>query len=90
MRDLKVGEFVSGLKFKDYENLTLISQIALIMIIPIFGGLFLGKWLDEKLQTGNIFLLTMIILGVIIAFLNLFKYTMRGIKNRDDKDDEDE
>jgi len=78
---------MSRLKFKDYENLTLISQIALIMIIPIFGGLIFGKWLDEKLQTGNIFLLVMIILGVIIAFLNLFKYTMRGFKNKHDEDE---
>ncbi|MDM8533830.1 AtpZ/AtpI family protein [Clostridiaceae bacterium HSG29] len=78
---------MSKLKFKDYENLTLISQIALIMIIPIFAGLFFGKWLDEKLQTGNIFLLVMIILGVIIAFLNLFKYTMKGIKNKNDEDE---
>jgi len=78
---------VSGLKFKDYENLTLISQIALIMIIPIFGGLFFGKWLDEKLHTGNIFLLVMIILGVIIAFLNLFKYSMKGIKNKNEEDE---
>ena len=79
---------MSKLKFKDYENLTLITQISFIMIIPIFGGLLLGKWLDEKLQTGNIFLLVMIILGVIIAFLNLFKYTMKGIKNKNDDEDE--
>ena len=79
---------MSKLEFKDYENLTLITQISFIMIIPIFGGLLLGKWLDEKLQTGNIFLLVMIILGVIIAFLNLFKYTMKGIKNKNDDEDE--
>ncbi|MEA1974082.1 MAG: AtpZ/AtpI family protein [Bacillota bacterium] len=79
---------MSKLKFKDYENLALITQISFIMIIPIFGGLLLGKWLDEKLQTGNIFLLVMVILGVIIAFLNLFKYTMKGIKNKNDDEDE--
>jgi undecaprenyl pyrophosphate phosphatase UppP len=80
---------LSKLKIKDYKNLALITQIALIMIIPIFAGLFFGKWLDEKLQTGNIFLLIMIILGVIISFLNLFKYSVKGIENKND-DDEDE
>jgi|LGOV01.1.fsa_nt_gb F0F1-type ATP synthase assembly protein I len=88
MEVLKRGLVLSKLEFKDYENLTLITQISFIMIIPIFGGLLLGKWLDEKLQTGNIFLLVMIILGVIIAFLNLFKYTMKGIKNKNDDEDE--
>jgi undecaprenyl pyrophosphate phosphatase UppP len=79
---------LSKLKIKDYKNLALITQIALIMIIPIFAGLLFGKWLDEKLQTGNIFLLVMIILGVIISFLNLFKYSMKGIKNKYDDEDE--
>lgn len=88
MKVWKRGLVLSKLKFKDYENLALITQISFIMIIPIFGGLLLGKWLDEKLQTGNIFLLVMVILGVIIAFLNLFKYTMKGIKNKNDDEDE--
>lgn len=78
---------MSKLKFKDLENLGLITQIGMIMILPIIGGLFLGKWLDEKLNTGNIFLLVMVILGVIIAFLNLFRYTMRDIEKRSDKDE---
>jgi len=78
---------LSKLKFKDYENLGLITQIGMIMIIPIFAGLFGGKWLDEQLNTGNIFLLVGIILGVIIAFLNLYRYTMKDIKKRSDKDE---
>jgi len=79
--------FLSKLNFKDYENLGLITQIGMIMIIPIFAGLFGGKWLDERLNTGNIFLLIGIILGVIIAFLNLYRYTMKDIKKRSDKDE---
>lgn len=78
---------MSKLKFKDYENLGLITQIGMIMIIPIFVGLFGGKWLDDQLNTGNIFLLLGIILGVVIAFLNLYRYTMRDIKKRSDKDE---
>ena len=78
---------LSKLKFKDYENLGLITQIGMIMIIPIFVGLFGGKWLDDQLNTGNIFLLLGIILGVVIAFLNLYRYTMRDIKKRSDKDE---
>ena len=78
---------LSKLKFKDYENLGLITQIGMIMIIPIFAGLFGGKWLDDQLNTGNILLLVGIILGVIIAFLNLYRYTMKDIKKRSDRDE---
>jgi F0F1-type ATP synthase assembly protein I len=78
---------LSKLKFKDYENLGLITQIGMIMIIPIFVGLFGGKWLDDQLNTGNIFLLLGILLGVITAFLNLYRYTMKDIKKRSDKDE---
>lgn len=78
---------MSKLNFKDYENLGLITQIGMIMIIPIFAGLFGGKWLDDQFNTGNIFLLVGIILGVIIAFLNLYRYTMKDIKKRSDKDE---
>jgi len=78
---------LSKLKLKDYENLGLITQIGMIMIIPIFAGLFGGKWLDDQLNTRNAFLLIGIILGVIIAFLNLYRYTMKDIKKRSDKDE---
>lgn len=78
---------MSKLKLKDFENLGLLTQLALIMIIPIIAGLFAGKWLDEKLNTGNIFLLIMTLLGVVIAFLNLFRYGMRGINNKDEEDE---
>jgi F0F1-type ATP synthase assembly protein I len=78
---------LSKLKLKDYENLGLITQIGMIMIIPIFAGLFGGKWLDEQLKTGKFFLLVGIILGVIIAFLNLYRYTMKDIKKRSGKDE---
>ncbi|HKL43040.1 MAG TPA: AtpZ/AtpI family protein [Clostridia bacterium] len=78
---------MSKLKLKDYENLGLITQIGMIMIIPIFAGLFGGKWLDDQLNTRNAFLLIGIILGVIIAFLNLYRYTMKDIKKRSDKDE---
>lgn len=76
------------LKLKDFENLALISQIALIMIIPIFAGVYIGKWLDEILNTGNIFLLVMIVLGVVIAFLNLFRYAMRAVNKGSENDEE--
>lgn len=68
--------------FHMYKNLAILSQIGFIMIIPIFGGVYIGNWIDQKLGT-RVFLFVFIILGVMVAFMNLYKYTMKGInKNK--------
>lgn len=69
-------------KFKIFENLALITQIGLMMIIPILLSLFIGKFLDDKLGTGNIFLFIFIIIGVCASFINLYKVAMRGYNKR--------
>jgi len=59
-----------------YENLALLSQVGIMMVVPIIGGLFVGKWLDEKFGTTPIIMLVCILLGAISAFMNLYKFTM--------------
>lgn len=73
------------LDFRSLQNLALITQIGFIMIIPIFGGVFLGHYLDTRFGTGSLFLFIFIIIGVISAFMNLFKLTIRKSKNKDGK-----
>lgn len=64
------------------ENLALISQIGISMIVSIGIGLYIGKWLDDRLGTGPIFLFIFIITGVISGFLSLFKITQKDIHDR--------
>lgn len=66
-------------KYKMYENLAFLTHIGLMMAIPIFGGVYLGNYLDQKFQTGSIFLLISIGIGVFVAFLNLYKIAMKRI-----------
>ncbi|MCK8059867.1 MULTISPECIES: AtpZ/AtpI family protein [unclassified Fusibacter] len=66
--------------FRMYENLALLSQVGFIMIVPIAGGLFVGKWLDGLFGTSPLFLLALIILGTLSAFVSLFKFTMAASK----------
>jgi len=47
-----------------YENLFYISQIGISMVVPIFAGVYIGNYLDDKFSTGGILLLVFIILGV--------------------------
>lgn len=68
-----------------FKGLALITHIGLQMIIPIFGAVFLGHYIDERLQTGNIFLIVFIILGVMVGFLNVYKLVMHDIKRSNNK-----
>lgn len=73
---------MSNKKINILENLALITQIGLIMIIPIILSLHIGKFLDDRLGTGNIFLFIFIIIGVCASFINLYKVAIRGYNKR--------
>lgn len=75
---------VNRRKRKPLENLVLVSQIGLSMFIPIIGSMFLGKYLDSKFSTGNIFLLIFIVLGALTAFRNLFVIGKKSGSTRKD------
>lgn len=54
------------------KYLALISQLGLMMVIPIFLCLFIGIWLDKKIGTNGLFVIIFLIIGVLAAFRNLF------------------
>lgn len=63
--------------FKMYENLAFLGHIGILMIVPIFGGVYIGNWLDERFSTGGILLLICIVLGTLTAFRNLLVFAMK-------------
>lgn len=69
-------------KSKIFQNLALISQIGISMAVPILGGIFIGNFLDNKFNTGVIFLIIFAVIGIITAFVSLFRITTRGIKRK--------
>lgn len=69
-------------KYKMYENLVFVTQIGLMMAIPIVMSVLIGNYIDEKLGTGSIFLLIFIGLGVASSFLNLYKIMNRILNKR--------
>jgi len=68
--------------YKMYENLVFVSQIGLMMALPIVISVLLGNYLDERLGTGSLFLLIFIGIGVASSFLNLYKIMMRILNKR--------
>lgn len=69
-------------KAKALGNVALMSHIGITMIITIGGGIFLGKFIDDKLGTNAVFLAIFTILSVLAAFLNLYKITTQGFNKK--------
>jgi hypothetical protein len=68
------------------ENLALLSQVGIMMVIPILGGVLIGQFLDRKFGNGSLFLIAGIVLGVGASFRNL--YQLAQIKGREYEDTE--
>lgn len=54
------------------NTLSLLSQLGLMMLIPIFGLSFLGKFIDNRLNTGPIFFLIFLVLGIGGGFMGVY------------------
>ena len=61
------------------KYLALISQLGLMMVIPIFLCLFIGIWLDKKIGTNGLFVIIFLIIGVLAAFRNLFVIVLNKV-----------
>lgn len=73
---------MSNNRFSIFKGLALISHIGIQMILPIIAAVFLGHLLDQRMNTGNIFLIIFILCGVMIGFLNVYKLVMKDIKKK--------
>lgn len=63
------------------QMLSLISQLGIMMVVSIFGCFFIGKFIDDKLRTGPIFMLIFLVLGIGGAFMSVYK-TVIGYTKR--------
>lgn len=48
------------------------SSIGIAMVLLIFGGLYLGIYLDRKFETGYIFTILLLLAGIIAGFRNIY------------------
>ncbi len=48
------------------------SSIGIAMVLAIFGCLLLGVYLDRKFDSGNVFTLLFLVIGVSAGFRNLY------------------
>lgn len=52
-----------------------IGTLGLIFVLPVIGGAYLGRWLDELLAGYSIhWTLSLILLGVFVGALNVYLF----------------
>ncbi len=74
------------MKFDYLKYISLITQVSLVMVIPIFLSFFIGKWIDDYLGTDAVFMIIFLLLGVGAGFRNLFKIILdKGVNTIDKK-----
>ncbi|MDD5712621.1 MAG: AtpZ/AtpI family protein [Smithellaceae bacterium] len=57
---------------KSFVQMAYASSIGIAMVITIFGGLFLGSYLDRKLGTGYRFTIVLLLIGITAGFRNMY------------------
>jgi len=77
-------------KYAFLANFALVSQIGIMMVMPILLGVWLGGKIDNKLGTGALFLILFIILGVGASFRNVYLIVMKQYEKKEDDKDERE
>ena len=70
------------------QVLSFASQVGFTMAACVFVGVFVGKYLDEKLSTSPWFLLAFSLIGVLAALMAVFNMNKEGSK-KDEVVDED-
>lgn len=64
------------------RTLTLVSQIGISMLVPIFLCFFIGLFLDKKLGS-NFCIIIFFFIGAIAGFRNVYVLVMRTMKIND-------
>jgi len=48
------------------------SSVGIAMVFMIFGGLYLGVYLDRKFETGYSFTVLLLSIGIVAGFRNIY------------------
>ena len=70
-----------------------VSTLAWNLVIPIVGGVLLGHYIDSQFDSGVTWTMSLLVLGILIAFSNLYNlYLEHGHRavEKDDNENTDE
>jgi ATP synthase protein I len=67
---------------KFYSSVGMASELGFILSFPIVGGILLGSFLDKKFSSYPKLTLSLIFVGVIVSFCNMYE-VMKGYFKKD-------
>ena len=71
-----------------------VSTLAWNLVIPIVGGVLLGHYIDKKSDSGVTWTMSLLVLGILIAFSNLYnlyiEHSHRPVEEDDNKNTDEE
>lgn len=47
------------------QNLALIGSLGWMIIVPLLGGVFIGRWLDRQFETGIFWTAALLVIGLV-------------------------
>ena len=72
---------VSRMQQAEKDRPTILAQsafigvLALLFVLPVIGGAYLGNWLDSNLEGYSMrWTLSLLVLGIIVGVLNVYLY----------------
>lgn len=68
---------------KSFVQMAYAGSVGFAFVFLIFGGLFIGAWLDRKIGTSFLFTILLCVVGVAAGFRNLYVLIKRSFQ--DDK-----
>ena len=74
---------------KSSNSISLLAQVTTLawnLVIPIVGGVMLGYYLDQRTGDGFTWTLSLLVLGVLIAFSNLYNLYIEHGRDQIDRD----
>lgn len=69
---------------KSFAYFALFSEIGLVLFVTTFGGLLLGRWLDQQLGTNPWLVIGGFLLGILIGAVADWRILSRFLADIDD------
>jgi len=66
---------------KVYTQMAYASSVGIGMVLAVFGGLYLGNFLDKKLGTAPFFTFILLLMGVVAGFRSLYTVIRKYFKD---------
>ena len=69
---------------KSFAYFALFGEIGLVLLVTTFGGLLLGRWLDQQLGTNPLLVIGGFVLGILVGAIANWRVLSRFLAKIDD------